>query len=843
MYIEVVVNVPRVSGVFDYHVPDHLKNQVKPGCLVEVPFGKQMIQGIVLREVEIPQVPDTRPINSLVDPQPVVTPQQIRLAQWMAEATFSSLSACMGLMIPPGLRQQADTLFQRLEGSHQQDGTAAEGLSPFQKQLLEHISKPVYRKSGVRGRQLDAAFRHADWRKSARFLESKGWISTRSILAPPSARPKTARTVQLACAPHEMGDNLDVGRGAAGERRAKILEFLKQEPWPVEISWVYAASGGNLADVQKLAEAGLVILGETEVWRDPLEDIAWLPAEIPNLSFDQQSVWKVVQDAIKKRETGHPFMLHGVTGSGKTEIYLRAVQETLEQGRQAIVLVPEIALTPQTVRRFLARFPGQVGLIHSRLSDGERYDTWRRARAGSLKVIIGARSALFAPLADPGLIVVDECHDDSYFQSDPLPYYHAVQAAIQYGKIADGVVLLGSATPPIQLLYQAKSENWPVLQMPQRILAHRESIKAQMDKLGLHAPEPATEGDCAVLPLPPVQIVDMREELKTGNRSLFSRPLQEAIQQTLANNQQAILFLNRRGKATFVFCRNCGYTLKCPRCDLPLTWHTLEDGQGILICHVCGYRRKMPSTCPQCGSTRIRQFGAGTEKVESELKDLFPEARVLRWDASTTTGKDAHEIILSHFANHRADILVGTQMLAKGLDLPLVTLVGVILAEAGLNFPDYRSGERAFQLLTQVAGRAGRSPLGGKVILQSFEPGHYAIQAASRHDYEGFYRTEIEYRKRTGYPPFSRLLRLEYRHAQPRQAEAAARSLANQLKIWLEAGDFRATEMIGPVPCYFGKLKGLYRWQILLRGPHPLQVIRGQTLEGWRVEVDPPSVL
>ncbi len=845
-YIEAAVSVPQVSDVFDYHVPDALAEQIQPGCLVELPFGRQMIQGVVLRGVETPQVLETKPVLALVDPQPVVTPQQMQLAYRLAEETFAPLSACMGLMIPPGLRQQADTLYVRSDTPRPAEDSQV--ITPLQQQLLDHMEKPAYRLSGIRGRQLDVAFRHVDWRKSIKLLEVRGLVSSRSVLPPPSARPKFVRTVQLAVAPQNITPDEKLGSGEAGQRRAKILEFLKHEPWPVEVSWVYAASGGNLADVQRLAEKGWLILGESEVWRDPLEDIPWVAEEIPALSPDQQKVWDAVREQIQTRSGKnpfgeHPLLLHGVTGSGKTEIYLRAVQETLDQGRQAIVLVPEIALTPQTVRRFLARFPGQVGLIHSRLTEGERYDTWRRARAGLLKVIIGARSALFAPLPDIGLIVVDECHDDSYYQSEILPYYHAVTAAAEYGRIAGATVLLGSATPPVALLYQACAEGWPVLEMPKRILAHRHSLQAQIDRWGLEASQPILDGESAVLPLPPVEVIDMRGELKEGNRSLFSRALQEGIRSTLDHHQQAILFLNRRGKATYVFCRNCGYTVKCPRCDLPLTLHTLEDGNGVLLCHVCGYRRNVPRTCPQCGSTRIRQFGAGTEKVESELKALAPDARVLRWDAGTTDGKDAHEIILAHFANHRADILVGTQMLAKGLDLPLVTLVGVVLAESGLNFPDYRSGERAFALLTQVAGRAGRSPLGGKVILQTFEPDHYAIQAASRHDYAGFYETELQYRRKTGYPPFSRLLRLEYRHADAHQTEDAAQKLAYRLKARLNSGDFRSTGMIGPAPCFFGKLRGLYRWQILLRGPDPVQVIKGMDLADWRVEVDPPSVL
>ncbi len=332
----------------------------------------------------------------------------------------------------------------------------------------------------------------------------------------------------------------------------------------------------------------------------------------------------------------------------------------------------------------------------------------------------------------------------------------------------------------------------------------------------------------------------MRQELKAGNRTIFSRELQESLGIVLENHQQAILFLNRRGTATYVFCRQCGYSLKCPRCDLPLTLHA---GEGHLLCHTCNYRREVPKKCPQCGSAHIRQFGTGTEKVEHDIQELFPGVHTLRWDSETTRQKGTHDFLLQAFMNHQADILIGTQMLAKGLDLPLVTLVGVVLADVGLQLPDYNAGERTFQLLTQVAGRAGRSPLGGKVILQTFQPEHYAIRAASRHDYSGFYRQEIEFRKRLHYPPFVRLVRLETRNADASRAEIEARQMARQIENWVREGDHRGTDIVGPVPCFFGRQNGLYRWQIILRGPNPVNVLRDRPLGEWRMEVNPVSLL
>jgi primosomal protein N' (replication factor Y) len=364
-----------------------------------------------------------------------------------------------------------------------------------------------------------------------------------------------------------------------------------------------------------------------------------------------------------------------------------------------------------------------------------------------------------------------------------------------------------------------------------------------------------------MMDLPPVQVVDMRQELKAGNRSIFSRSLQNALQKVFEAGEQAILFLNRRGTATYVFCRACGFTLKCPRCDIPLTLHTESvkptvrsdllaasdsappAAHPVLLCHRCRYQRLVPKTCPQCGSKHIRHFGTGTEKVEDETQALLPGVRTLRWDFETTRQKGAHEIILEHFSSRRADILIGTQMVAKGLDLPFVTLVGAVLADVSLNLPDFRAAERTFQLLTQVAGRAGRSPLGGQVILQTFQPDHYVIQTASHHDYASFYRQELSQRKSLGYPPYSRFVKLEYRHSKAEQAESAALALAAQLKSWIESENLSATRLIGPAPCYFERVGGLYRWQIIVVGPDPRQVLRARALSDWHIEVDPPSLL
>jgi primosomal protein N' (replication factor Y) len=540
------------------------------------------------------------------------------------------------------------------------------------------------------------------------------------------------------------------------------------------------------------------------------------------LTAEQEAALSQILQAFRSQSPdtllpNYPFLLHGVTGSGKTEIYIHATQECIRRGKQAIILVPEIALTPQTVHRFLVRFPGQVGLVHSRLSEGERYDTWRRARLGLLKIIIGPRSALFSPLPNVGFIAVDECHDGSYYQSEP-PFYSAVRAAMAYARLCGAVCVLGSATPSVVLRQQAEAgERVHLLELPERV--ERRS-------------------------LPQVQIVDMREELKSNNCGIFSTQLVDALDDVLKKGQQAILFLNRRGTATYIFCRECGYVAKCPQCDTPLTLHVeTSEHANLLTCHRCGYHRQMPKTCPNCSSNQIRAYGLGSEKVEAEVQALFPAARTLRWDWETTRQKDSHEIILGHFTSHRADVLVGTQMLAKGLDLPLVTLVGIVLADVGLNLPDPFAAERTFDVLTQVAGRAGRSSLGGRVVLQTFQPEHYVIRAAAGHDYAAFYARELDERRRLGYPPFGRLVRLEYRHFDPAKAEAEARKMADRLSADIKAGQRIETDLIGPVPCFLSHLAGFYRWQIILRGPDPPSLLRGKALADWRVEVDPVSLL
>ncbi len=828
-FVQISVNIPAISGVFDYHLSPKLEGKVSIGHLVTVPFNNQVVQGVILRFVDTPAVKDTKEVIDILDSLPVLTPVQITLAEKMAEETLNSVSAMVGMILPTGLSQRADTEYRILNAEPQIPNTE---LSQTQKRLLALFQK----RGSLRGRQIDTHFKHVDWRKSAGNLVKRGILESKSVLPAPRVRPKMIRMAQLAVSPRVALEQMTKlgSTEQTQNRRAAALQFLIREKEAVAVTWVYAESGCNLSDLKILAERDLIVLRETEIWRDPVQKVEIREEESFEhvLNDAQEKAMKVVNASFADLQKW-PILLHGITGSGKTEIYIRAAQEAVKQGGQALILVPEIALTAQTVRRFLARFAGEVGLVHSKLSPGENYDTWRRARAGKLKVIIGARSALFAPLPNIRLIVLDEFHDNSYHQNQP-PFYNAVRAAQNYAEICGAVCILGSATPPVEYIYHAEKSPSPLggrvgkgvelVELPHRI-AQRE--------------------------LPPVQVVDMRTELKLGNIGIFSRALEEALAQTLERGEQAILFLNRRGSATYVFCRECGESLDCPRCDTPLTLHSIPPLRGgarggELQCHRCGYKRQMPKKCPTCQSTKIRGYGLGSQKVEAEVNALFPDARTLRWDWDTTRKKGAHDLILSHFTAHRADILIGTQMLAKGLDLPLVTLVGVILADVGLNLPDPFAAEGVFQTLTQVAGRAGRSARGGRVVLQSFDPENYVIQHASGHDYSNFYLQELEHRRKLGYPPFAKLVKLEYRNRDAIKAEEEAQKLAEEIKKLLITENRKQTTVIGPVPSFFAKVDGIYRWQIVLRGPEPDLVLKRLALslsKGWRVEVEPVSLL
>ncbi|MFW6042438.1 MAG: replication restart helicase PriA [Chloroflexota bacterium] len=635
-----------------------------------------------------------------------------------------------------------------------------------------------------------------------------------------------------------------------GQNYYAVLDLLRQAAQPLPVSDVYAETDGSMYHLRRLEKQGLIRFGSEEVWRDPLADRDFVPTEAPQLTTDQWRVWQqikeVTDDAREEQTAPKPFLLHGVTGSGKTEIYMRAIEDALERGEQAIVLVPEIALTPQTVRRFAARFPGHVAVMHSRLSDGQRYDTWRRAREGLIDIVVGPRSALFTPFDNLGVIVVDEEHDHSYKQEPPIPapYYHARETAIEIGRLVRATVIMGSATPDLVTYHRAQAGHYRLLELPKRVMGHRMRIEGQANRLSIDSRYAHSDDDpeeTLSIPLPPVKIVDLRQELRAGNRSVFSRALQAAVDEALRRDEQVILFLNRRGSHSFVLCRDCGEVLKCPSCQLPLTYHRSNIA---LMCHHCGRQQAQPERCPNCGSRRIKYFGLGTEELEQLVRQRWSDARVVRWDSDTTTGHDSHEEILASFIKHEADILVGTQMIAKGLDLPLVTLVGVISADVSLGLPDFQIGERTFQLLTQVAGRAGRGLLGGRVIVQTYKPDHYAIQAAADHDYVTFYLEEIRFRTQHSYPPFRRLAKLLLIDPNNERGRKEAAKLAQALQRHRREKALSATEIVGPVPPFFQRVGGRYRWQILVRAPDPGRLLRDfEVPRPWLVDIDPVSTL
>ncbi len=669
-----------------------------------------------------------------------------------------------------------------------------------------------------------------------------------SLVPAQDARPAT---VTLNIPPADAVGHLITLRHA--QKYQRTVTALRAGGGHLPVAQLMAAAAVDQATVRELADAGLLTLTQVQVVRDPLHGRAFTPQPAPTLLPAQRAAWEAICQAMDSDTGGTPrraggrfFMLYGVTGSGKTEVYLRAIAEALARGRQAIVLVPEIALTPQTIERFAGRFPGQVAIWHSELSPGERFDTWQRMRQGELSIAIGPRSALFAPFDGLGIIIIDEEHDTSYKEHERPPRYHARAVALRLSQLTGAPVVLGSATPALETFYAVQQGRIQLLSLPERILGHQPIERlAAATAAGREPPVGST------IDLPEVQIVDLRQELRAGNRSLLSRDLQAALAQTLAEGEQAILFLNRRGSATTVLCRDCGYVAQCTRCELPLTYHgPLEPDDTrfapYLLCHYCNRRYPIPAVCPTCGSVRIRHLGAGTQRIEKLVQDLYPQARTLRWDRDTTQHKGAHADIMRRFANHEANVLIGTQMIAKGLDLPLVTLVGIVSADIGLYVPDFRAAEHTFQILAQVAGRAGRSARGGRVIVQTYNPEHYAIRAASQHDFPGFYARELAFRRQLDYPPFSRLVRLVYSHSNAGQAEAETRRVAAQLNQEIRRQRLTGLGLVGPAPCFITRLRGRYRWQIVVRGHSgdASAAVRELSLPlGWQIDVDPQNLL
>jgi primosomal protein N' (replication factor Y) len=800
-YAEVSVNSPVAQRrTFSYAVPSGLA--VSEGQAVRVPFGEKTLQGIVLELSRYPAVEDTREIIDVIEPEPVISPLYISLARWISEYYLSPLFSAVALMLPPGFERKAVTLLSAAAGDSNDLSLTGE-----QRRVFDMVGQ-----GNVELRKLERALGKKKAQAVVSQLVRQGLLVRSYEMESVKVRPKKELYISLS------GD--DGEKPELPAKQAALFAFLRERVAPVPWTEARERTGCSKATADALLRKGLITFQQVDVKREP---ISYKDIELSHtlkLTAAQQSAFDSIKADLRQMAQGDTspgvFLLHGVTGSGKTEVYLQSLAEAVGMGKRGIVLVPEIALTPQTIERFASRFPRRVAVFHSKLSLGEQYDEWHRIRNGEFDVVIGSRSALFTPQPDLGLIVIDEEYEWTYKQ-DTSPHYHARDVAIKLAEATGAVVVLGSATPDVETFYKARNGDYKLLELPERVVP--------------------VEGAA----LPRVEIVDMRDELKAGNRSIFSRALIEAINEAIADREQVILFLNRRGGDTFVQCRRCGFVLRCRRCAVPLTHHIAGD---MLICHQCNYKTPVPQVCPNCSSRQLKFLGIGTQKVEQEAGYTFPRARKLRWDSDVTIGKSSHEDILRKFRSHEADILIGTQMVAKGLDIPSVTLVGIISANTSLNLPDFRAGERTYQILSQVAGRAGRGIAGGRVIIQTFSPEHYAIQAAARHDYAAFYEQEIAYRRQLHNPPFTRLARLVYAHTNDSLCQREALRMKDLLIEEMDARGIGGISLIGPAPAYIPRLRGRYCWQLLLRGSELASFLSPVPFpQGWKIDIDPVSLI
>ncbi len=894
-------DAPGMGLLLHYSLPDELAGKVEPGHMVVVPLRGKPAYGVVLELADSSPVGYALPVKRLVDPRPVLPAYMLGLARWIAAYYRCTLWQALAPMLPPGVARRAVTTLNLTDGALEDSdrhNPLIQALGRKQRQvvsLLQSAPKSSLSMGKLRRKYSGAP---SGLNTAVLDLERKGLLSRRTELPAPRSSPQHERIIRLAVSPDAASEALRDTERRAPLQAAALDWLLKrtrqtggaqanEAPW-LPLSDLYLHTGATSSTVTALERKGWVELSRRAVYRKPVPPTAATPNDAaPALTSAQAAAWREIALALRAAHSSDPpaaqaesllsehgppattgdgnsgesdvwedpgapsslrsgqsagqeprtprFLLHGVTGSGKTEVYLRAIGMTLRLGKQAIVLVPEISLTPQAVHRFAARFPGRVALIHSRLSPGQQFDEWRRIREGHANIVVGSRSAVFAPLPRLGIIIVDEEHEWAYKQSERQPHYHAREVALKRAELCGATVILGSATPDLASYYHAQRGDYTLLSLPHRVGRRKTREGVEL----------STE-----LPMPQVQVVDMRAELRGSNNSLFSRALQSALEATLGRKEQAILYLNRRGSNSFLLCRECGHVPLCPRCDVPLVYHAAIHG---MLCHRCNAFSLAPRECPKCGSSQIKGFGTGTQKVVDEVATLFPGARVLRWDRDTAARQGSHSDLMDIFSRGEADVLVGTQMIAKGLDIDRVTLVGVISADTGLFLPDFRAPERAVQLLMQVAGRAGRrtETTHSRVIVQTFNPDHYAVQAAAQYDYRGFYKGEIRFRAEHGYPPYGQLARLVYTSPNDerceREAETLARYLRRKLDMLREANPNLPSsdaDLLGPAPCFVHKVNGRYRRQILLRGSDLAPLLEGfHPGSGWSLDIDPMSLL
>ena len=767
---KVIVDVPtmQTDQPFTYLVPENLNEQLAVGMRVEVPFGNgnRHVQGFVLAiEPMAAMVLDETNVQlkelvAVLDLKPVLNTEMLALADYMKEKTFAFKITCLQTMLPSVMRADYQKYIYLTD----------ELSEELQDQLfygLEEISWDQAQERGLLP-QLMAL------RKQQK-VDIRYEVTTRN-------KVKMVRFIQAA-KEFEQLEEIRLGLRKGAKKKEQLLYYL-QRLGTEKITAVKEMKelGFSTALLNEAAKNGWLTFIEKEAYRDPFANQTFEKTTALSLNAEQQVAVETILQSVQEQQS-QTYLLEGITGSGKTEVYLQVIAEVLNQGKTAIMLVPEISLTPQMVQRFKSRFGEHVAVMHSGLSQGEKYDEWRKIERGEAEVVVGARSAIFAPIENIGVIIIDEEHEASYKQEE-TPRYHARDLAIWRSEYHHCPVVLGSATPSLESRARAQKNVYQRLRLTQR------------------ANQAAT--------LPTIDVVDMRQEVENGNVSSFSMSLQEKLQERLEKNEQSVLLLNRRGYSSFVMCRDCGYVLPCPNCDISLTLHM---DSKTMKCHYCGHEERIPYRCPNCGQDKIRYYGTGTQKVEEELQTLLPDSRILRMDVDTTRRKGAHEKILRTFGDGQADILLGTQMIAKGLDFPNVTLVGVLNADTALNLPDFRSSERAFQLLTQVSGRAGRAEKPGEVIIQSFNPEHYAIQLAKAQDYEDFYTKEMYIRHRGDYPPYYFTVQITASHPEENEAAKQMFQIATKLKQGLSPQAI----LLGPTPNAIMRVNNRYFYQVIIK--------------------------
>ena len=806
-YAEVAVDAPvGHSRTFSYSFPSHLS--AVSGQLVWVPFGRRIAQGMVMELTDAPRVEVTRDILQSVDPAPLVSQSQLAVSRWISSHYLCSLFGAIALFLPPGFEAQVRS---RLHLSGEED--AAGEMSNAGDSLRELAASPGMDESDF----VKLLGRNGD--RELRRLVSRGVVRRVVELPVPRLKPRYAcRLVPLpslrglACAEPRLTSLPD--------RQAQLLTTVASATEPYPLTLANKEFGAGVANA--LLQKGLIGQDWTRLDQSPiLEARDTEPGPALTLTGDQSEALSQINRALDDpSQQPRSFLLHGVTGSGKTEVYLQAAHRAVANGRQAIYLVPEISLTPQTLERVSNRFPGRVAVVHSRLTQRQQFDQWWKVREGEYDVVVGARSALFAPVPRLGLIVIDEEHEWTYKQEESEPLYHARDAALQYARRLGAVVVMGSATPDVETYRRAQAGQHRLLGLPQRIGSHGAGRNARLAS---------------------VRVCDMRQELKEGNRGIFSRGLSQDLLECVSQGHQAVLFLNRRGSASIVQCRGCGYVASCRSCSVSMAYHSID---ATLKCHRCNRGRRLPGRCPECGGNQIRRMGVGTQRVVEEVEALLPGAQVERWDSDATRSGLSHSETMSRFATGQTQVLVGTQMVAKGLDVPNVTLVGVVLADVGLNMPDFRAAERTFGLLCQVAGRAGRGDFKGKVHIQTYDPEHYAVSAAALQDYGELYQREIRSRRELGNPPFNELVHMVFLDSDATACQRKATGTSRLLRQKAYSEGLTDVELVGPAPGLPSRLRGRYRWHVVVRGRNLHRFLEGVKFPpGTTVDVDPAHVL